>query len=230
MKRRSFLTAASALGLLACATPPRGSFDATQVPAPNWRLGDSWTFRRTDGYNRVPRGMLTRSVDSIDGNGIRIVTRHDAGPVLDDAMFASPGIELSGTLSENGPVTGVFTPHLRMYDFPLYSGKAWQQSLVRTDANGFRTSMTVSVRVEGWEEAHAGGKTYRALVIRRDFMLGPRDPFSGPLHREELEWYVPELRGPTHMRTVEYLRKWGRRFTWIPSDRFVYELEAFHLA
>ena len=229
MKRRSFLAASSALALFACATPPRGSFDATQAPAPDWRVGDSWTFRRTDGYNNVPRGVLTRSVDSIDQNGIRIVTTNDAGIALDDAMYASPGVEMSGTLSEDGPVRGVFMPHLLMYDFPLYPGKTWQQSLVRTDANGFRTSMTISVRVEGWETTRAGGKTYRALVIRRTFMLGPRYPFSAPLHREELEWYAPELRGATHMRTVEYLVSWHRHFAWIPSDRFIYELEAFHL-
>ena len=229
MKRRYFLTAGGALTLFACATPPRGSFDAAQAPAPDWRVGDSWTFRRTDGFNNVPRGMITRSVDSIDQDGIRIVTRNDAGIALDYAMFPSPGVELSGTLSEDGPVRGVFMPHLLMYDFPLYSGKTWQQSLLRTDANGLRTFMTVSVRVDGWEAIRAGGATHRALVIRRTFMLGPRDPFSGPLHREELEWYAPELRGAAHMRTKEYLVSWHRRFTWIPGDRFIYQLEAFHL-
>ena len=46
MKRRTFLAAGGAILASACATPPRGGFDATEVPAPQWRVGDSWTFRR----------------------------------------------------------------------------------------------------------------------------------------------------------------------------------------
>lgn len=235
MKRRTFLTAGSALLLSACATPPRGGFDATEVPAPQWRVGDSWTFRRADGYNSVPRGVLTRSVESVDQNGIRFVTRNEAGGVLDEALFESPGVELSGTLSEDGPVKGVFTPPLRIYDYPLASGKQWRQSLVRTDANGYRIPMSASVRVEGWEEAHAGDKSYRALVIRRNLILGPKDPFSGGmyhgiLYREEVEWYVPELRGAARMQVTEFINTQRTRHTWAPGDRFLYVLETFRLA
>ena len=230
MKRRTFLTASSALLLSACATPPRGGFDATEVPAPQWRVGDSWTFRRSDGYNSLPRGVLTRTVESVDRNGIRFVTTNEAGGVLDDALFESPGIEKSGTLSEDGPVKGVFTPPLRIYDFPLVSGKRWRQSLVRTDANGFRTGTSVSVRIEGWEEARAGDKGYRALVIRRNFMLGPKDSFSGILHREEVEWYVPELRGAARMQVAEVISARRNVHARIPGDRFLYALEVFRLA
>ena len=185
MKRRTFLAAGSTLLLSACATPPRDGFDATEVQVPRWRVGDSWTFRRTDGYNGVPRGVLTRTVESADQNGIRFVTRNEAGNVLDEALFESPGIEKSGTLSEDGPVKGVFTPPVRMYDFPLVSGKEWRQSLVRTDANGFRIPITASVRIEGWEEARAGDKSYSALVIRRNFILGPKDSFVGSSYSGE---------------------------------------------
>lgn len=235
MKRRTFLTAGSALLLSACATPPRGSFDATEVPAPQWRVGDSWTFRRTDGYNGVPRGVLTRLVESVDQNGIRFVTTNEAGSVLDDALFESPGIEKSGTLSEDGPVKGVFSPPLRIYDYPLVSGKQWRQSLVRTDANGFRTPMTASVRIEGWEEARAGDKSYKALVIRRNFVLGEKDAFigssfSGILYREEVEWYVPELRGAARMQVTEFILTRHMRHAWLPGDRFLYALEIFRLA
>lgn len=235
MKRRTFLTAGSALVLSACATPPRGGFDATEVPAPQWRVGDSWTFRRTDGYNGVPRGVLTRSVESVDQNGIGFVTRNEAGSVLDEALFESPGIEISGTLSEDGPVKGVFTPPLRMVDYPLASGKEWRQSLVRTDANGFRTPMTASVRIEGWEQARAGDKSYRALVIRRNFILGPNNAFIGSmyygiLHREEVEWYVPELRGAARMQVTEFINTRRTRHAWVSGDRFLYALEMFRLA
>lgn len=235
MKRRTFLTAGSALLLSACATPPRGGFDATEVPAPQWRVGDSWTFRRTDGYNGVPRGVLTRTVESVDQKGIRFVTRNEAGNVLDDALFESPGVEISGTLSEDGPVTGVFTPPVRVYDYPLVSGKQWRQSLVRTDANGYRTPMSVSVRVEGWEEARAGDKAYKALVIRRNFILGQKNSFIGSMYygipyREEVEWYVPELRGAARIQVTEFINTGRTRHAWAPGDRFLYALEDFRIA
>ncbi len=229
MKRRAFLTAAGALAVSACATPPLGVFLAAEVPAPAWRSGDRWTYRRTDGYNGVPRGVLTRTVESADAGGIRFVTRDETGIVLDDALFGSPGVQTSGTLSEDGPVRGAFTPALRMYDFPLYSGKQWGQSLVRADAQGFRTLMRASVRVEGWDDARAGGSLHRSIVIRRNLVLGPKDPFSGILYREELEWYAPDLRGAAHKRTDEHIYTGEEAFAWLPGDRFVYALESFQL-
>ncbi len=230
MKRRAFLAAAGALAVSACATPPLGSPDASSVPAPAWRAGDRWTYRRTDGYNGLARGVLTRTVESADARGIRFVTRNENGIVLDDARFGSPGIQVSGTLSEDGPVRGAFNPPLRMYDFPLFSGKQWRQSLVRTDAWGFRTFMRASVRVEGWEDVRAGDRTHRAIVIRRSLVLGPKDEFSGVLYREELEWYAPELRGAAHKRTDEMIDTWDDVISWLPGDRFVYALESFRLA
>ena len=174
--------------------------------------------------------MLTRTVESADAGGIRFVTRNETGIVLDAALFVSPGILASGTLSEDGPVRGTFAPLLRMYDFPLFSGKQWGQSLIRTDAPGFRTFMRASVRVEGWENVQAGGRTQRSIVIRRNLVLGPKDEFSGILHREELEWYAPELRGAAHLRTDEMIDTGDDVFGWLPGDRFVYALESFLIA
>jgi len=229
VKRRAFLTAAGALAVSACATPPLGAFLAAEVPAPAWRAGDRWTYRRTDGYNGLARGILTRIVESADAGGLRFVTRDETGIVLDDARFGSPGLQVAGTLSEDGPVRGAFTPPLRMYDFPLVSGKHWRQSLVRTDAWGFRTFMRASVRVEGWEDRRVGDGTYRSIAIRRNLVLGPKDEFSGTLYREELEWYAPELRGAAHKRTDEMIDAEDEMFGWLPGDRFVYALESFRL-
>jgi hypothetical protein len=166
-------------------------------------------------------------VESVDGKGLRLVTRTETGALLDDALFASPGIELSGTLSEDGPVKGSFSAPLRVSDYPIAPGKSWQQSLVRTDANGLHTQMHLSVRIEGWEEVRAADKSWRALVIRRTFMLGQKTAFTGILQREELEWYVPELRGAARIQVTEYTVSRRTRSDWEPGDRFLYVLEGF---
>lgn len=230
MKRRTFLAAGGALALAACAVPTRGDFASAEAPAPQWRAGDRWTFRRTDGFNNLPRGVLTRSVESVDAGGIRFATRTETGILLDEALFESPGVQVYGMLSEDGPVRGSFTPHLRVYDFPLVSGKQWRQSLVRTDANGYRIAISASIRVEGWEDVAAGERSHRALVIRRKFNLGMKDPFTGILHREELEWYAPELRGAARMRVDEYIATRSLRHPWYAGDRFLYALDSYRLA
>ncbi len=229
MKRREFLATGGALLLAGCATTPLGSFNAQEVPAPQWRAGDSWTFRRTDGYNGVPRGVLTRSVEAAEQGRIRVVTRNESGAVLDDALFEAPGIELAGVISEYGPGRTAFSPALRMYDFPLVSGKTWRQSLARTDATGFRSYLDVTMGVEGWQDVPLTGKTVQALVVRRNFMVSATSPFYGVLNREEIEWYAPELRGAARLHVNEYIAS-PRRMHWFPGDRFRYALETFRLA
>jgi hypothetical protein len=91
--RRTFLSAGGALLLGACAVPTRGVFDATAVGAPEWRVGDTWTFRRVDGYNGLPRNILTRKVQSIGPEGIRFLTLDENGRLHDDALFRAPGLE-----------------------------------------------------------------------------------------------------------------------------------------
>lgn len=202
--RRTFLAASGALAMSACATTPLGRPEPTQVPAPRWSVGESWTYRRTDAYNGLDRGVVTRTIESIAKNGIRVVSRRANGAVTDDALFASPGIQISGTLSEDGFVVGTFAPYLRLYDFPLVSGKRWVQDMTRTDSNQSRYYLAASTGVEGWEEVPVGGRTYLAIIVRRTLRLGPTFVSRGDLLREELEWYVPELGAGARLRISEW--------------------------
>jgi hypothetical protein len=225
--RRSFLAAGGALALSACATPPLGSPAAIEVPAPRWSVGDSWTFRRTDAYNGLDRGDVTRTVESATERGIRVVTRHAGGAVLEDALFESPGVQISGTLDEEGLIAGAFAPRLRRYDFPLVSGKRWEQQLTRTDSNQSRYYFTASTQVEGWEEIGLGERSYRAIIVRRTLRLGHRPVRFGNLQREELEWYAPELRTGARVRIFEWLLF---AMHTEPSYRLNVQLESFRLA
>jgi len=203
--RRAFLAAGGALALSACATAPLGSAEATEVPAPVWRTGDNWTLRRTDAYNGLERGVVTRTVESATEKGMRVVTRQASGVVVDDALFESPGVQISGTLDEEATASGTFAPRLRLFDFPLASGKRWEQRMTRTDSNQSRYYLEAATQVEGWEEVRVGERAYRAIIVRRTLRLGPRPVRYGYLHREELDWYVPELRGVARLRIYEWL-------------------------
>ena len=222
--RRQFLSAGAALALSACATTPLGKLGSEVVPAPTWRPGQSWTYRRTDAYNGLDRGALDRAVESITDKDIRVVTRYANGRLQEDALFASPGIQLSGTLSEDGYVVGAFDPPLIRYAFPLVSGKRWEQRITRTDSNQSRYHLVAWTQVEGWEDVQVNKRTYRALVVRRTMVLGPTPPEDLELHREELEWYVPELGTCARQRIYE----WTVTLLGIePGYRLNLELDAF---
>ena len=226
--RRTFLVAGGALTLSACATTPLGSPDSTEVAAPRWGTGDSWTYRSVDGYNGLDRGVVTRTIQSVGAEGIRVVKLHRGGAAAEDELFESPGIQIAGMLSDEGPFHGgTFEPRLIRYDFPLRSGKTWAQKLRRTDANKSRFYSTASTRVEGWEEVQSGGRTYRAIIVRRTMYVGESYAQAGHLYREELDWYVPELRAFARQRIFEWR---SYPFGIEPAERLNVQLESFKLA
>ncbi|MBI4291875.1 MAG: hypothetical protein HY661_10380 [Betaproteobacteria bacterium] len=188
MDRRTFLAAGGTLALSACATPRLGNYESTEVPAPMWRAGDSWIFRRTDAFNGLQRGVVTRTLGPAGERSMVIVTRDETGRLLENALFESPGVQISGSLSGSELFSGTFTPRLRKYDFPLVSGKEWQQRLTLTDSNGTSSYIAAWSRVEGWEEVRWGVRNFHSMVVRRMLQLGPRPPYYAVLYREETEW------------------------------------------
>jgi len=237
MQRRTFLLATAA-ALAGCATRPstRGTYETTEVPAPVYNVGDRWTYRRTDGYNGLPRGILTRTVERTDKEGLRIVTRDEHGSVIEDAVYTAPGIKQAGTFSEDGPMVGRCVPPYREYDFPLVAGKRWRDAfyLERSDPGGNRNYVMVSSAAEGWEDVQVGDRSFHALVLRRSMNLGDKSFWYGTLYRHETEWYVPALKAFARMHTNEEFidRSGGSRDgggTWRNGDRFIYQLESWQL-
>lgn len=225
LTRRRFVLASSGLVVLsACAAPrPTGTPDATQVAAPAWRPGQTWTWRRTDPYTRLPAGDVTRRIVGREGDAWRVEDSLDAGrSPFDRALYAAPGMLREGMLSDFGPVAGRYAPALPLYAFPLQSGKTWDWRGTRTDASGFSTPMSMRARVEGWETVDVLGKPTRALLVTRTFYLGPPDPFRGNLERHEREWYAPELGGPARIRSEEYF--FVRRFSQALSNGYRYDM------
>ncbi len=221
--RRAFLASGGAL-LAACAAP-RGVVDATEIPAPQWRNGDKWVYRRVDFYTKLPAGTLTRTVVSSEASRIRVVTRDEVGRQLFDDEYESAGVKLSGTFSEDGAITGAVRPPFTLYAFPLRAGQRWHQTLARTGSSGPSNYMTAASQAEGWESVRVGVQDYRALVIRRHVALGYRDALIRDVYRMDLEWYAPAVRGAVMLDTYEQ---------WIPRRRgptnggwFIYELESF---
>jgi hypothetical protein len=230
--RRRFLATSAAFLAAGCATEGRslGTLESTQVPAPAWRMGDRWTYRRTDFYTKLDAGTVTREVVAADDKGIRVMSRTLDGKVLDEAVYASPGIQVSGNLSEDSQaIAGTLKPPYERYAFPLTSSKRWQQTISRTDPGGMHYRVLATTHVQGWETIKAANRDMRAIIIRRDFNLGPKDPFQGDLYRYEIEWYAPELRGPARLQIEEWYFEYRdmRKMSQMPGARYLYQLDSF---
>ena len=213
---------------------PLGVYDSTEIGAPAWKVGQNWRFKRTDSYTNLPRGTLTRSVTAAEAGRIRIETINENGVLLDDAIFTEPGIQVAGTLSEEGPIIGRIDTRWRRYDFPLVSGKRWSDNFYidRTDNQGTRNYVQLTTRVEGWEDVDVAGRPYRAVILRRNWNLGPRSFFNGLLYRDEIEWYVPRLGAPARWKTYEeyYERRHAIMGPMLKGDSFLYVLESSNVA
>ena len=234
MDRRTFVAGMGAVALAGCApAKPLGVYETTEVPAPAWKPGTRWTYKRTDRFTKLSRGTLTRSVVAVENGRFRLTTLNENGVLLDDAIFTEPGIQIAGTLSEEGPMIGGFDPLWRRYDFPLVTGKRWKDRFYinRTDNQGQQNFVQLSSWAEGWENIEVGGQTHRAIILRRSWNLGPRSFWNGTLYRDEIEWYIPQLGAPARWITTEeyYYGPTYRLSDLVKGDHFLYLLENFHL-
>ena len=94
---------------------------AAQVAAPTLKVGDTWTYRGIDNYNKQPTGTWTREVASAAPGGIRVAIR--SGDISSDDLFRAPGELASGVLSDRA--RGTMDPAFQLLPFPLAEGKSW---------------------------------------------------------------------------------------------------------
>jgi hypothetical protein len=228
--RRAFIAAAGAWAFAGCATRSLGTPEATVVPPPEWRTGDAWQYRRSDGYTKLDAGSpVTRRVAEVGKAAIRVPETTAWGTFVSDALWANPSDMISGTLSEQGPLTGRFDPPLRFYDFPLASGKRWGQQLHRIDSAGFRYFMTLEGWVEGWDTLAVGGRNVRVIAVRREMLLGLLPPSLGTnvgnVYRSDTEWYAPELGSFVRLNQMERWQPNRGQFGTAPGNWFVWQME-----
>lgn len=196
--------AASFAGALIVSLASSWSF-AQGVAAPQYKAGDSWTYRETDNFTRLDRGTIVSEVTRADGS-IQLATRTNDGRVLGTAALDDTGALKSGAI--NARAAGELNPSLALRPFPLTEGKRWSQTVSRADpATQANRSVRISGRVVGWETVRVPAGEFKALRIEREMNLGDADAFRGESLRHETEWYVPELGAPVKLTVREHYRE-----------------------
>ncbi len=197
-----------------------------QVEAPSYRAGESWTYREINGYNNIERATVVREVAQADGT-VRIVTKFGDGKLISDAVYPTPGALHSGALNDRA--RGTFEPALAMTPYPLAEGQRWSERAVRSDEVWKERRRTrVDGRIRGWETVRVPMGEFKALRIERVIYVGDQDPFRSETTREEIEWYVPELKMPVKLQVREFYRDDPYDLTRriYSGDWFIHELTA----
>ena len=185
-----------------------GAANAQDVPRPDVKAGDSWTFRRIEYETNSVTGLFTTQVTFANDRAIQLLSERQGGEQEIDATFTAEWNQVSSANS------GIFEPHQDIFRFPLRPGNTHEARYdVRFPQQGaYQVRHKRTVRVLGWEEVQVPAGRFRALRVESDGTFQRVDrSLSGTA--KEVVWYVPEVKRYVK-RTFENHGVRGRNQWW----------------
>ena len=181
-------------------TPPAGV--ATQVPAPQIRPGDEWTYSVRDGFTGLPRPAVRHRVTEAAGDRVVVAVTREGAPAEEVQVYDRSWNWLKH------PATNMqmfeYSPAYQAFAFPLTAGATWQARSTATDpATGKRFPVRIDGTVLGWERVRVPAGEFDALKVRRVVFLNYFEP-SVREHSEiiETEWYAPAVKQAVRRETT----------------------------
>ncbi len=215
LRRRLVLAAAASptLPLLAACGTTGSPGSGPAAPAPDWRVGDRWTYDVVDGFRQPVTWTETREIIAADGDGFQLRVAQK-GPTVDSTRierWPTPGLLRVGAVLDNELRT--FTPPLPRFEFPLAAGQRW--SLFANNVNaatGRPGQINHFVRVSGWDRTTVAGTTYDTLALRLLIRLDDDDFWRGPTDCNHLFHYAPSIGGTVlEEREAQFLERGDAR-------------------
>jgi hypothetical protein len=215
LRRRLLLaaTASPTLPLLAACGTTGSAGSGPPAPAPDWRIGDRWTYDAADGFRQPVTWTETREVigSGADGFQLRVTQK---GPTVDSTrieQWPTPGSLRVGAVFDNEMRT--FTPPLPRFDFPLAPGQRWSLFADNVNATTGRSGqINYFVRVSGWDRTTAGGTTYDTLALRLLIRLDDEEFWRNATECNHLFHYAPSIGGTVlEERDAQYLERGDAR-------------------
>ena len=170
----------------------------SKIEAPSNKVGDSWTFDRTDGLKNVKEYSSAVVVTAVSDSEIRTsATRSDNGNVATTIRNK----ELNRLSTETAIGKNVADPYYPSFAFPLEIGKTWEKEVTSTRSNepDWKVVTSLKGRVVGWEKVTVPAGSFNALKIE---VLGSYNGWKGSDSRAgkwsgqsiDTAWYVPEVK------------------------------------
>jgi hypothetical protein len=171
----------------------------TEVAKPAVKVGDRWTYRRTDYYSNKIISTFENRVASTGPDEILVISKRRGSTNESDSFYTSEW---------NAMTLGGLTliPRADLFRFPLKVG-ASRETTYETVNKGSpaRSKYELTIKVVGWEEITVPAGKFRALKMEAKGIFTRLDQrFGGGAWIEF--WYVPEVK-----RWVKYTYKDGTR-------------------
>jgi hypothetical protein len=170
----------------------------SKIDAPTLKVGDSWTYDRTDGWKNLKEYTTVVVVTEVSDTESRSEgKRSDNGQVA--TVFRNK--DLNRVRTEVGDRRFLAEPYYPLYSFPLETGKSWEKEVTFTRSyDDWKVVSKMKGQVLGWEKVSVPAGTFEALkIVLSGSYNGSGGPNTGGAGRwtgqqSETIWYAPEVR------------------------------------
>jgi len=210
-----------------CAGAP-GSGSGPAADAPAYRIGDRWLYHGDDGFRVKTEWDETHEVTAIGPDGIAArITLKGGLDLTRTELWSAPGQVKIGAVYDN--TTRRFEVPLQRYDFPLETGKVWNQWV--WNYNEFtkeKGQINRYVSVSGWEKVTTPAGTFDALKMQVVMRLDETF-WRFATTCNYAVWYAPTAKAVVREeRRAQYVEKSGEHGgATIRSQYGVIELVSF---
>ena len=211
-----------------CAGAP-GSGSGPAADAPAYRIGDRWLYHGDDGFRVKTEWDETHEVTAIGPDGIAArITLKGGLDLTRTELWSAPGLVKIGAVYDN--TTRRFEVPLQRYDFPLETGKVWNQWV--WNYNEFtkeKGQINRYVSVSGWEKVTTPAGTFDALKMQVVMRLDDETFWRFATTCNYAVWYAPTAKAVVREeRRAQYVEKSGEHGgATIRSQYGVIELVSF---
>lgn len=167
----------------------RARSPAEAVEVPTFVVGDSWRYRRTDGFNGTTTGGARLTVMEVGESQVTFVSeRARFGP-----LRIVTTKELNVLTRGAGASVRRFTPFYPDFSFPLAPGKTWSSNVTFPNQHNQVVKATVNGTVVGWENVSVPAGAFEALklTVNSDYTVADSPFFKG--QTTSSCWYVPSI-------------------------------------
>jgi hypothetical protein len=204
------------------------SSQPASVEAPQYRVGDRWVYRITEGYRVKAIYDETHTVTGIGADGITVEVVMK-GPRLDAVRterWPSPGRVTQGSLFD--VETRRFREPLERYRFPLVTGSTWNERPHNFNEYLKREGqISHYVRVGGLEKVTTPAGTFDAVRLSVMMRLDDEEFWRYPTECNYVVWYAPAVKAAVReMRRAEYQER-SYPYPRLEAQSAVIELVSF---
>lgn len=151
------------LGISAPAAAAAAASPAASVPAPAFKIGDSWVYDQTTekGQTGFAQMRLDLVIERLEGDSMMVGLKRDGAPTAFEDQ------EVGTDWSHRRLVDGQGTATTRPLTFPMTVGQSWTIDYVDTTRRGAQTSNHVhrTYTVIGWEDVTVPAGTFHAIKV-----------------------------------------------------------------